>query len=78
MILVSGLLLSSNAYAEIKTLDKTLISGQGSVIAVTKICVDGKVLVHSNIYGGEDGKDASTNLVQLFEERDGKSLPEKC
>ena len=66
------------SYAAI-TLDKDLIGGQGSVIAVTKICVDGAVLVHTNVTTNKkDGKETSTDLVQLFEERNGKSLPVEC
>ena len=61
---------SSEIYPlESKTIDQYAIRYQ-----VYKICVDNKVLVFT-----QDFKtNTTTNLLQLFEEVNGKSLPAKC
>jgi len=69
-IIVLGLLLCGNAYAEIKMIDTKRLFGT----VVTNICVDGYKFVQVIDNRGE----VVISLVQAFEERDGKSLPAKC
>ena len=80
VILIAGLLLSGNAYAEIKLIESATIKNNplkaliGGNFSINTICVDGYKFVVSK--GG--GKASSRAMVQFFEERDGKSLPAKC
>ena len=42
---------------------------------IQKICIDGYLFIRTELY---DGGFRTTQFVQFFEERDGKSLPAKC
>ena len=42
---------------------------------IQKICIDGYLFIRTGLY---DGGFRTTQFVQFFEERDGKSLPTKC
>ena len=77
-IIVLGLLLSGNAYAEIKMIkDKTIFAG--NVFDVTTLCVDSQKFVVMQFFRNMDeGLTSSITTTQIFEERDGKSLPAKC
>ena len=76
LIVVLGLLLSGNAYAEIRILEQiepaklktSLLKG---AFSVTRICSNGYEFLVT-------GKGTNTSVIQVFEERDGKSLPTKC
>ena len=72
-IVVLGLLLSGNAYANIFEIESKFINSQMSYL-VNKLCIDNKVFIYTKTYQG----DHSTALVQMLEERDGKLLPSKC
>ena len=71
-----GLLLSESAYAEIRILEQiepaklktSLLKG---AFSVTRICSNGYEFLVT-------GKGTNTSVIQVFEERDGKSLPTKC
>ena len=75
-ILVLGLLLSGNAYAEIKILEQigptklktSLLKG---AFSVTRICSNGYEFLVT-------GKGDNTSVTQVFENDNGKSLPKKC
>ena len=75
-IIIFGLLLSGNAYAEIRILEqidpaklkKSLLKG---AFSVTRICSNGYEFLVT-------GKGTNTSVTQVFEEREGKSLPAKC
>ena len=43
--------------------------------AIRLVCIDGHKFVHLNDYEYES---LSNSIVQMFEERDRKSLPVKC
>ena len=73
-IVVLGLLLSGNAYANIYEIESKFIDSQRMNYIVNKLCVDNKVFIYTKTYQG----DHSTALVQMLEERDGKLLPSKC
>ena len=73
-IVVLGLLLSGNAYANIYEIESKFIDSQRMHYKVNKLCVDNKVFVLTQSYHG----DHSNALVQMLEERDGKLLPSKC
>ena len=79
-IIVLGLLLSGNAYAEIKIIErigsKGLKSYDGSkakspYFAVTRICADGLEFLIT-------ASGQNTSVVQVFESRGGTSLPKTC
>ena len=72
-ILVLGLLLSSNAYTEIRQIeqDKIYFLGGYDSSGVTTFCVDGYKFV--SVRGPE-----AIAVTQAFEIRDGQSLPSDC
>ena len=75
-IVVLGLLLSGNAYAEIKILEQigpaklktSLLKG---AFSVTRICSNGYEFLVT-------GRGDNTSVTQVFENDNGKSLPKKC
>jgi len=74
-IVVLGLLLSGNAGFAKSTKAKILERYEIKIKAmhsetVVIVCMDGYKFIHT---GGTE-----RNLVQFYEERDGKSLPAKC
>ena len=83
-IFVFGLLWCNVGFAEIRLIEKTKIfqkstnRGEWDMV-ISKICVDGYEFVTTydgflgRAYGG-----VTTSIAQIFEERDGKSLPKKC
>ena len=88
-IIVLGLLLSGNVFAEIKELDWARfdshthgIAGGSGKSTITTACIDGYVFVaysdFTNAHGDDGGNSTAVSIVQFFEERDGKSLPKKC
>ena len=75
-IVVLSLLLSVNAYAEIRIIEqieagKLKTSALKGAFPVTRICSNGYEFLIT-------GKGTNTSVTQVFEERDGKSLPAKC
>ena len=74
LIIFISLMFCNIGFSEIRILEHEELYGN-EYIDVNKICVDGKVFVHTTLTK-RDGK--SSGLVQVFEERDGKSLPAKC
>ena len=78
-IVVLGLLLSGNAYAEIKIIEK-VTAGKlrkssspkvDSAFPVTRLCVDGLEFLVI-------GQGVETSVTQVFETRAGSSLPKNC
>ena len=70
-IMVLGLLLSGNAFAKtywIETHKLKLGKGLAQSGTYWVICIDGHKFIHQD----------KRPVVQVFEERDGKSLPAKC
>lgn len=62
-------------YAEIRMIEITRIDMKNRNTDVSTFCVDG----YKFILAQEDkDKAISLDLKQIFEERDGKSLPAKC
>ena len=77
-IIVLGLLLSGNAYAEIKMIKDKIIFA-GNVFDVTTLCVDSQKFVVMQFFRNMDeGLTSSITTTQIFEERNGKSLPVGC
>tara|TARA_B110000046_G_C12763372_1_gene301867 strand:+ start:276 stop:560 length:285 start_codon:yes stop_codon:yes gene_type:complete len=88
-IMFLGLLLSGNAFAELKELkwkrfdrhDHGIAGGSGES-AINTACIDGYIFVaysdYTNAHGDDGGNSTAVSIVQFFEERDGKSLPKKC
>ena len=71
-ILIGGLLLGGNAYAEIEEMqDKYIYLGDYSSTPVTTVCVDGYKFV---VVRGPD----AVGVTQAFEEVEGKTVPDKC
>tara|TARA_A100001015_G_C14621760_1_gene568174 strand:- start:114 stop:359 length:246 start_codon:yes stop_codon:yes gene_type:complete len=75
-IIVLGLLWSENNFAEITILEqiepsKLKISPLKGAFSVTRICSNGHEFIVT-------GKGNNTSTTQVYEERDGKSLPKKC
>ena len=72
-IVFISLMFSNIGFAEMRLLKYESVgpTDAGSYFPVAKICVDGYKFVIST-------HDEGTNMVQAFEERDGKSLPAKC
>jgi|TARA_R110000803_G_scaffold204736_1_gene270966 hypothetical protein len=71
-ILIAGLLLGGNAYAEIEEMqDKYIYPGDYSSTPVTTVCVDGYKFV---VVRGPD----AVGVTQAFEEVEGKTVPDKC
>ena len=72
VILVLGLLLTCNAFAEMRLIEEKYLEGDKPDkwgYSITTVCVDGyKFVMAVNREAFE----------QFFEERDGKSLPAKC
>ena len=76
VILVLGLLFSGNAYAEIRIIEqieagKLKTSVLKGAFPVARICSNGYEFLIT-------GKGTNTSVTQVFEERNGKSLPAKC
>ena len=75
-IVVLGLLLISNTHAEIKIIErigagKLKTSLAKPAFPVTRICANGLEFLVT-------GHGQGTSVTQVFEEREGKSLPAKC
>ena len=75
-IVVLGLFLSVNTFAEIRILEqigaaKLKTSALKGAFSVTRICSNGYEFLIT-------GVGTNTSVTQVFEERDGKSLPAKC
>ena len=80
-IIVLGLLLGGNAYAEIKLLETDLISqGTNNTMIVSTICIDGYkfISVYDQVYNKLDRAGVSTSITQSFVRVDGKSVPALC
>ena len=78
-IIVLGLLLSGNAYAEIKLIERDNIAVIPLTMWVSRICVDGYEYLTLADIKQEDNSNAITgSIIQSFEVIDGKSLPKKC
>ena len=88
-IVVLGLLLSGNAYAEIVRIESEFFNTHRHGIAnasgdsdIHTFCIDGYVFVAysdwTSGHGNDGGNSNAVSIVQFFEERDGKSLPKKC
>ena len=78
-IVVLGLLLSSNAFAEIKLLERDNIGVRPYDMWVARICVEGYEYVTLADSFQEDNSNAITgSIIQSFVVIDGKSLPKKC
>ena len=75
MFVVLGFLLSGNAYAEIRTMEKTTMffkgSARGIESGINTVCVDGYKFIIAR------APDA-ISVTQIFEEKNDKSLPAKC
>ena len=78
-IVVLGLLLSENAYTEIKIIErigtmdlrKTIDPKAEAAFTMTRVCVDGLEFLVT-------GVGHHTSTVQVFETRAGSSLPKNC
>ena len=75
-IVVFGFLLIGNTNAEIRiieqiTASKLKTSALKGAFPVTRICSNGYEFLIT-------GKGTNTSVTQVFEERNGKSLPAKC
>ena len=66
------------SFAGVKLLNKTL-NDNIAPFAIRTFCVDGYKFLHTNkARNTTAGPALSMAIVQMFEERDGKSLPAKC
>ena len=70
LIIFVSLMFANIGFAEIKSIEGQLIKSKGYSFYMQTLCVDGYKFV---AIAGE-GK----GMVQLYEERNGKSLPAKC
>ena len=81
-ILVLGLFLTSNSFAEVELLESVTVKQNpikallGGNFIVNTVCVDGYKFIMSK--GGGGKMSSSRTMIQFFEERDGKSLPARC
>ena len=74
-IVIASLVFCNIGFAEIRLIEKNIIYFTwGGTTAVSTFCVDGyKFIVAKDEYKG-----ISLDLKQIFEERNGQSLPAKC
>ena len=77
-MIVVILMLGGNSYAEIKMIkDETIYAD--NVFDVTTLCVDSQKFVVMQFYRNLDkGLTSSITTTQIFEERNGRSLPVGC
>ena len=74
------LMLSVNAYSEIKLLEREFIKSHDAGTYVSKVCIDQYeyIFLSARIYDHTDTSRVSNSIVQSFEIANGKSLPKKC
>ena len=79
-IVVLGLLLSVNSFAEIELLERQFIKSPGSGIYVSKVCVDEYeyVVINTRTVDKDQNSQLTNAITQSFEIVEGKSLPKKC
>jgi hypothetical protein len=73
-IIFISLMFANIGLAEMKLIEEKAVASTEAnrYFPLTTFCIDGyKVLIYQDIK-------TSTSMVQLYEERDGKSLPTKC
>ena len=75
LIIFASLMFCNIGYAEIRMIEKTRIDMENRNTDVSTFCVDGYKFILAQ---GERDKALSIDLKQIFELRDGKSLPAKC
>ena len=84
-IVFISLMFANIGFAEIRLIEKTKIFQQSAKgewnMIISRVCVDGYEFV--TLYDGFMSQNARTSgltgsITQIFEERDGKSLPAKC
>ena len=73
LIIIASLMFANIGFAEIIYERLETEKHEGGYIQ--KICIDGYLFIRTGLY---DGGFRTTQFVQFFEERDGKSLPAKC
>ena len=78
LIIFASLMFANIGFAEIRLIEKNYIktTDMGWVnVAVSTFCVDGyKFIIAAN----DKSKAIALDLKQIFEERNGQSLPAKC
>ena len=85
-IIVLGLLLSGNSFAETKVIDKYQVkskNGSSTVYAVYTLCIDGYKFITTQDYAytGSSGSNAistSVGTIQFMIAENGKMIPAKC
>ena len=72
-----GVVLSQPSLGEIRHLEGEVIAGKNDM-SMNIFCVDGYkfVLVHAN--PARHASPQQPNIVQMFEEKNGNSVPQKC
>ena len=71
-IVVLGLLWCNVGFAEMRLIEeKKIKTGKEFNYIISTFCIDGYKFVMTAVTGGR-------SMVQVFEEKDGKSLPVKC
>ena len=75
LIIFASIMFASIGFAEIRFIEKTHIPFNSGAVLVSTFCVDG----YKFVVAMDDKNNAiSIDLKQIFEEKDGKSLPAKC
>ena len=75
VIVIASLMFCNIGFAEMRDIEKGFVKFRSSGAYVTTMCIDGyKFVVMKDSHN--DG--LSVAVTQAFEERDGKSLPQKC
>ena len=74
-IVIASLMFANIGFAEIRSIEKNSIKMQYGHMAVSTFCVDGYKFI---VARDDKNKAVSIDLKQMYEEKDGKSLPTKC
>jgi hypothetical protein len=73
LIIIASLMFANIGFAEMSFIEEKKIEADNLFIRITTVCIDG----YKFVVATKTGK-IERNIVQAFEERDGKSLPAKC
>jgi len=75
LIIIASFMFCNIGFAEIRMIEKNIIDKRMSHLVVLTFCVDGYKFI---VARDDKNKAISLDLKQIFEERNGQSLPAKC
>ena len=75
LIIFASIMFANIGFAEIRMIEKNIIDKRMSHLVVLTFCVDGYKFI---VARDDKNKAVSIDLKQMYEEKDGKSLPAKC